>query len=197
VQALLPHAEVITRATHVRTTLLQASLRMVKANGHYERWCASADPLYREMIVESVAPAWLPIEAGLAHYLACDELGLDDAQLAKIGQGVGEQLQATMLGIAAKVARGAGMTPQGAATWVGKLWPRLCQGGSCQVAMLAPKDLSVEFRSVVLSKSRYFRGTCMGNVRAALKLLGTRALHVKALPYDAKHDRFTMHVSYV
>jgi hypothetical protein len=144
-----------------------------------------------------VAPAWLSIDAGLAHYLACDEFGLDDAELEKIGQGVGEQLQATLLGVAAKVARSAGLTPQVASAWFGKLWPRLCQGGSFQVMLLGPKDLSIELRSAVMPRSQYFRGTFMGNVRAALKMLGTKALHVRAKPYDAKNDRFTVHVSYV
>jgi hypothetical protein len=197
VQALLPHIDVITRATHVRSTLLQASLRMVRLSGNYDLWYASMDPLYRATIVESLAPTWLPIDAGLAHYLACDSFGLDDAALEKIGQSVGEQLQSTLLGLAAKLARTAGLTPDVAATFFGKLWPRLCQGGSFQLMLLGPKDLSIELRSAVMSKSRYFRGTYVGNVRAAIKLLGTRALHIKQLPYDEKSDRFTVHVSYV
>lgn len=170
---------------------------MVKLNGQYERWFANVDAQHRATIIEGVAPSWLPIDAGLAHYLACDQFGLDDAALDKIGQGVGEQLQSTLLGVAAKVARSAGMTPEVAAACFGKLWPRLCKGGSFQLMLHGPKDMSIELRSAVLSKSRYFRGTYMGNVRAAIKLLGTRALYIKALPYDEKADCFTVQVSYV
>jgi hypothetical protein len=197
VQALLPHADVITRATHVRSTLLQTSLRMVEQMGNYERWFANVDPLYRAAIIESVAPTWLPIEAGLAHYMACDALDLDDAALDKIGQGVGEKLQTTLMGVAAKMARSSGLSPEIAAASFGKLWPRLCQGGSFQVTKPGPKDMTIELRSAVMTKSRYFRGTFIGNVRAAIKLLGTRALYIKQLPYDEKSDTFTVQVSYV
>lgn len=194
---MLPHAEVITQATHVRSTLLQASLRMVRTMGNFERWYEHVDPLYRAAIVESVAPTWLPIEAGVSHYLACDSFGLDDTSMERIGQNVGEQLQTTLLGVAAKVARSAGLTPEIAASCFGKLWPRLCKGGSFQLLMHGPKDMSIELRSAVMSKARYFRGTYIGNVRAAIKLLGARAQYVKALPYDVKADRFTVQVSYV
>jgi hypothetical protein len=197
VHSLLPHADVITRATHVRSTLLQASLRMVKVHGNFERWLAAVDPHYRALIADSVAPSWLPIEAGMAHYMACDSFGLDDAALDHIGQNVGEQLQNTLLSVAAKLVRNAGVTPEAGAAAFGKLWPRLFQGGSFQLALLGRKDLSIELCSAVLPRSRYFRGTLIGNVRAAIKLLRTRALYIKQLPYDELSDRFTVHVSYV
>lgn len=196
-QSLLPHPNVIIRATHVRSTLLQTSLRMVRAHGNFERWTAAIDPQYRDLIADSLAPSWLPIEAGLAHYQACDTFGLDDAALDAIGQGVGEQLQSTLVSVAAKFARNAGVTPQAGAAAFGKLWPRLVQGGSFQLSLLGPKDMSIELRAAVLPRSRYFRGTLIGNVRAAIKLLGTKALYIKQLPYDERADRFTVQVSYV
>jgi hypothetical protein len=170
---------------------------MVEQQGNYERWLANVDPVYRSTIIECVAPTWLPIEAGLAHYLACDKFGLDDAALEKIGQGVGEKLQSTLMGVAAKMARSSGLSPEVATTAFGKLWPRVCQGGSFQVSKPGPKDMTIELRAAVLPKSRYFRGTFIGNVRAAYKLIGTRTLYIKQLPYDEKRDVFTVQVSYV
>jgi hypothetical protein len=196
VQHLLPEADVFQRATHVRSTLLQTSLRMVKSIGSYERWLASVDPLHRDMIIESVAPTWLPIEVGLAHYLACDTFGLDDPALDQIGQTVGEQLQSTWLSAATKMLRTAGITSQ-AAVRFGRFWPRICQGGGLQIALLGPKELNIALCDAVLPRSRYFRGTFVGNVRVAFKLLGTGVLYVKPLPYDEKNDRFTVRVSYV
>ena len=197
VQALLSHAEVITHATHVRSTLLQTSLRMVKLHGNYERWLAHVDPLHRDTIVESVAPSWLPIEVGLAHYQACDQLALSDTELDRIGQSVGAQLQSTLLSVAANVVRSAGATPEVVASCFGRLWPRLCQGGSLQLSKQGPKDLTIDLRAAVLSRSRYFRCTFVGNVRAGLNLLKLRALYIKMLPYDQKNDHFTVNVSYV
>lgn len=195
-QSLLPHADVITGATHVRTTLLQASLRSVRRFGNFQRWEAFIDPLYRDTILEAIAPAWLPIEVGLAHYRACDRFGLDDDELDKIGQGTGEKLQGTLLGVASKLARSAGVTPEAMAQCFGKLWPRLCMGGSCQFTAPRPGEIVVELRSAVLTKSRYFRGNFPGHARAGAQLIGQTISQIKMLPYDESVDRFTMQVSY-
>jgi hypothetical protein len=103
-----------------------------------------------------------------------------------------------LLSVAAKVARSAGFTPEAVATCFGKLWPRLVQGGNLQLVQLGPKELNIELRAAVLPKSGYFRGTYMGNVRAAIKLLaGVRVLYLKAAPYNEKQDCFTVQISYV
>jgi hypothetical protein len=102
-----------------------------------------------------------------------------------------------LLSVASKMLRTAGMTSQAAAACFGRFWPRVCQGGGFQITLLGPKELSIALCTAVLTKSHYFRGTFVGNVHVALKLLGTGVLYIKPLPYDEKNDRFTVRASYV
>lgn len=193
-QVSLGSVAVATRATHVRSTLLQQSLRGVRNQGNFQRWEAYIDPLHRDTILDAIAPSWLPIDVGLAHYLACDRFGEDDATLEKIGEGVGAQLQSTLLGVASKIALSSVISQETINSCFLKLWPRLCKGGQMDIAYKG-KIVTIELRGAVLSKSRYFRGTYLGNVRAGSKLFGQKLAGLRALPYDETNDLFTVQLS--
>ena len=190
-QASLSSSSSALGATHVRSTLLQQSLRGVRNRGHFERWEAHVDPAYRELILDSIAPGWLAIDVGLAHYQACDQLGLEDAALEQIGEGVGENLQSTLLAVAARVALASVLSQEVISTCFSKLWPRLFQGGQFDMSH-QNKTVTIELRGAVLSQSRYFRGTLLGNVRAGAKLFGQKVASVRALSYDARSDHYVV-----
>ena len=181
----------------MRSTLLQGSLQALKEFGLYERWNTQIGTAERDLIVESIAPVWLPVEIALAHYEACDRLEVDEAQMALIGAAVGTRVQGTLLSTAGKLARNAGVTPDVAARCFSPLWARLFQGGSLQIEQTGPKDLVLEFRQSVLTRCPYFRGTLCGNVGSATKLLGTKVSYTKQLSYDAGKDRLLVKLSWV
>jgi hypothetical protein len=196
-EILVPHAGVIVPVSQVRSTLLQGSIEGLKRHGSYQAWLGLVDPLYRDQLIEAIGPSWLPVEVGMAHYDACDRLALGDREIAEIGASVGERLQGTLLGIAAKIARNAGVTPEVAMQYFQRLWPRLFTGGSMQVKLTGRKDMTLELRGARLAQFRYFRGSFCGNVLAATKLLGVRTAHTRQLPYDAAQDRFVVQLSWV
>jgi hypothetical protein len=197
-ELLVPHVEPVLRASTVRSTLLQQSLKGLKLHGLYDRWCDQIEQSDRQRIVEAIAPEWLPIELGLAHYEACDRLDVDDDLLGIIGEGTGQRVQSTLLATSAKLAQTVGMTSSVAAHSFSRIWPRLFQGGSIEFVKVGPKDSRLEVRAAVLSRSRYFRAALCGNLRAAFKLVaGARVAYTKAQPYDASRDRFVVVLSWV
>jgi hypothetical protein len=196
-QILLAHTEPVGRVSAVRSTLLQGSLQGLKEFGLYERWRELLAATERDLIVDSIAPTWLPIEVALAHYEACDRLDVDEAQLMLIGAAVGARVQGTLLATAGKLARNVGVTPDVAARSFAPLWARLFQGGSLQIEQTGPKDLNLEFRQSVLTRCPYFRGTLCGNVKAGGQLLGVKAAYVKQLSYEPGKDRFVVKLSWV
>lgn len=195
-QVSLANVAVAARASHVRSTLLQQSLRGVRNQGNFQRWEAYIDPLHRDTILDAIAPGWLPIEVGLAHYMACDRFGEDDATLEKIGEGVGTQLQSTLLGVASKIVLSTVISQETINSVFLKLWPRLCKGGQMDITYNG-KIVTIELRAAVLPKSRYFRGTFLGNVRAGSKLFGQKLTALRALPYDETNDVFTVQLTHV
>jgi hypothetical protein len=196
-EVLVPHAGQVASVSQVRSTLLYQSVEALKRHGNYERWLTLVSPHFRDIIVESIAPSWLPVEVAVAHYRACDDLELSPREMLDVGLGVGERLQGTLIQVAVRMARTGGATPALGVICVQRIWPRLFIGGSFQAELVGPKDLQLEVRAAVLTRSSYFRGSMIGNLLAAMRVLGLRAPHVKLLPYDAQRDVYRVHMAWV
>src|SRR5690348_2644577 len=59
-------------ATAVRSTVVVTSLRALRSRGHFERYLELLDTSYRDPMLALTAGTWLPIDAALAHYTACE-----------------------------------------------------------------------------------------------------------------------------
>ena len=70
--------------THLRSTLLGASILALKHHGLYERYLAQLPDARRDEILLAVAGQWLPIELGEIHYNACDAMGLPEDEIVAI-----------------------------------------------------------------------------------------------------------------
>jgi hypothetical protein len=196
-EVIIAHRSPLTLATYVRSTLLQSSLAFLRERGHYQRYLAQVSSTHRETIVGSLAPVWLPIEAGVAHYRACDALQLDHKELVAIGEAVGDRIQGTFMKTLVQTARAAGATPWVLFKRFDRMWDRLFQGGSVEVVRVGPKDLTVEVAGAQLPQFEYFRTAFTGVVRAGFKFVGVRASYVHQSPWDARLDRFVMRAAWV
>jgi hypothetical protein len=183
--------------TQIRSSLLQSSLATLKQRGHFESWAEAVDPAYKEIIVESVAPTWLPIAVGIAHYQACDSLKLPQHELTAIGEAVGDRVQTTFLGTVTKVAQQAGVTPWASVAHFGRLWSRLFVGGSSQLARTGPKDLQIELHGLGLVRFQYFRNAYTGLVRAALMLFAARVAYVNVMRFQPSAEQMVVAASWV
>jgi hypothetical protein len=196
-EIIIPHAAVVVPAHSVRSTLIQSSLKFIRERGHFERYLGLLAPEHRETIVGSLAPTWMPIAVGIAHYRACDELQLDAAELIAIGEAVGDRIQGTFMKTLVQTARVAGVTPWLLFGRFDRLWGRIFEGGSVQVLKAGPKDIAIEVRGAQLSQFVYFRTAFTGVVRAGFKIVGVRASYVNQTPWESRIDRFTMHAAWV
>jgi hypothetical protein len=191
-EVIIPHQTPMRLATHVRSTLLQSSLATLRMRGHMERYLQLVDPVYRDEIIGSIAPGWLPIALGDAHYRACDALELGNDELLEIGEAVGDRMQGPYMDTLTRTARNLGVTPWLLLKRFDALWGRLFQGGSFELTKVGPKDLTIEIRGARLSSSSYFRRGFCGVVRAGYKYVGVRAAYVKIGGWDPRSDRFVM-----
>ena len=196
-EVIIAHLSPLKPASHVRSTLLQSSLSFLRERGHFESYVKLLSLEHRDTIVNSLAPTWLPLAVGVAHYRACDALRLDDEELVAIGQAVGDRIQGTFMKTLVQTARSAGVTPWVLFKRFDRMWERLFQGGSVEVVKVGPKDLTVEVRGAQLSQFQYFRTAFTGVVRAGFKFVGVRAAYVNQSPWDEKLDRFVMRAAWV
>lgn len=166
----------------VRGTLLVASLNVVKQAGLYDRYTRELPKEHEQTVLFSLASSWLPVDAVLAHYEACDRLGLSDELIAQNAAQVGERLGETFMANVLRSARLAGMSD---VSWtvlkqVGRVWDRVYAGGGCKVICTGPKDATLEFTGLPLAQCRYYRVAHLANVRALVGLF-TRTGFVRAV----------------
>jgi hypothetical protein len=197
VEKVIPHAPVIRDATHVRSTLLQSSINSLRDAGHFNRYIEILDPAYRETVLHTLAPTWLPIAVGVAHYGACDALKLDALQLRDIGERVGDRIQGTFLKTITRGVRAIGVTPWTLLNHFDRLWGRLFQGGSVELTRTGPKDVTIEIRNGIIPQFEYFRIGFSGVIRNGFNFVGVKNPHVNIVKWDPAKDSFSMHAAWV
>jgi hypothetical protein len=177
-----PSPSAVPPVTHVRSTLLAASILAIRSQGHLDAYLTHLPPALHDTVLHSVAGSWLPIEVAAAHYRAANDLGLRSEQQFELGRGVAERIQNSVLGTLVRVAKGAGVTP-----WIGleyfqRLWDRVLLGGSVAVYRLGPKEARAEGYGIpTLAEIPYFRSSFRGMFAGSGLLFCTR-MYITDLP---------------
>jgi hypothetical protein len=198
IETIIAHQPVIRPATHVRSTLLQSSISSLKDAGHFNRYVELLDPAHREAALRTLAPMWLPLAVGVAHYGACDALHLDEDQLHDIGERVGDRIQGTFLkSLLTRGARAAGITPWTLLNHFDRLWGRLFQGGSVEITRKGPKDVTIEICGAAVPRFEYFRLGFSGVIRNGFRFVGVTRVHVNIVRWNEQKDALTMHAAWV
>jgi len=171
----------VAPVTHVRSTLVAASILSLKSRGHLDAYLRNLPAPLHDTILSTVAGMWLPLEIGVAHYRAADALGLSVEEQLAVGSGVADRIQKSLLGTLARVAKGAGVTPWTALEYSPKLWSRVLQGGSVALYRLGPKEARVECHGAPdLAALAYFRNGFRG-IFLGSGALFCRKLYVQVL----------------
>ncbi len=181
--------------THFRSTWVLASLQAVRERGFGAAYLANLPPAHHEAITLGVASQWFPIDLVLAHYRACDGLGLTADQQTAFGRDVALKMQRTILGTAVRVAKNAGVTPWTIFAQFDRFWSRVAIGGAIAVYRLGPKEARAELLQCPVIDVPYFRRATAGVVLGITELFSERAF-VHMLP-GAKGSRAAFRVQWV
>jgi hypothetical protein len=160
---------------HVRSTLLLGGIASISAAGLLDAYAAVAPAKVRTTIQSSVAGMWLPIEIGVAHYAACDQLGISAEAAARIGRGTFERTKGLLLGTAIGLAKRAGVTPWSLVPHLQRFWLRGYDGGAIRATKLGPKEVRLDVLANPLLASRYYRAACRGLATGLLELVCQKA----------------------
>ncbi len=181
-----------SKVTQVRGSLIASSLSTLRERGLFERYERLLDPVHRDHVLYCVAASWLPIEVAMAHYGACEAMGLGDRELDALGNEVSKRIMGTFLATMVRSARHVGSSIP--LRQYPRLWDRLMVGGSCKVSMFGPKDAHIESYGVPMFSYRYFRVAYAGLVRGA-SLLFRSAAHVRVR--NTSDDSLVLDLSWV
>jgi hypothetical protein len=195
-EIVLAFPEPIAPVRHVRSTLLHGGLASLKAGGHYDAYVAAAPIAVREEIESAVAGMWIPVQTAVAHYLACDAMGLSAESAAQLGRGTFDRTKGLLLGTAIGVARTMGVTPMSYAPHLQRFWLRGLDGGGLQAVKTGPKELRIDVVGCPLLRSTYFRAGLRGLTTSLFELV-SRKVYVQEVPGGGPETAIALRAQWV
>lgn len=171
----------IAPASSFRSTWLSASVRSLRERGLLDRYLAHLPAELHDPILATVVGVWLPTSVAVAHYEACDALGLTQNEQVEIGREVSRNVHGTILGTVVRLATQAGVSPWSAFGTFGRLWDRIWVGGAVGVFKLGPKDARIEIIGWPCARVPYCR-VAMRGVMLGLTELFCQKAYVHEVP---------------
>ena len=175
----IPRAR-IPQATQFRSTWLSSSLSALRERNHFDRYVTLLPDEHRPAILQTVAGVWLPLDVCMAHYRACDQLGLGKREAWEIGVEVTRRVHGTSLALAFRLATQAGVTPWTVLAQMPRLWERVWRGGGVAAYKRGPKEALLEVVQWPPAGIPYVRQTMPAVVHGLVELFCTKAYVTEA-----------------
>ena len=178
----LPRPEAtLGAATAFRSTWVVSSLGTIRELGHEAAYFRNLPREHHETLTTAVAATWIPIDVAVAHYRACDALGLSSDEQIAIGRRVADKMKGTVFGTMVKMAREVGVTPWSFLGRIDRFWNRCGQGGGVETARVGPKEARLRLVACELGSVEYFRNAMSGVLQVGTELFCRQAF-VRELP---------------
>ncbi len=161
-EAVLALPAQVNPARNVRSTLIYQSIANVRAAGLFDPWLAEIPLPVQPALVDLVPGGWLPMSIALAHYSACDALGLTPDKLHAMGKATLDRVGTTIVGTMSQMARQPGVTPWTFFPNVQRYWQRGFDGGAVGIYVLGERDARLDVVGCPLVESTFFRGALRG-----------------------------------
>lgn len=174
-EVILPFPAHIQPVRAIRSTVIVGSFGVLREQGLFDAYAAALPAEARDLLVNTVAAVWIPLDLGLVHYAACDSLGLSADTVAKLGRGVFDKIRGTLLGTTVRMAREVGVTPWKVLPHLQRFWDRAYQGGGLSVTKLGPKEARGDVVQAPMCDSVYFRNALRGLLVGVLELFCRKA----------------------
>lgn len=165
----------IEPTTHVRSTLLCASIQSLRQRRHVDAYLANLAEHERAEMLAMPPGLWLPVERACVHYAACDRIRLEPAERQEIGADVARRIQQSLLSVIVRLTKEAGVSPWSVLTRTEKLRQPTWQGGGIQVTKLGLKDAHLEWVRQPCVRFDHFRLGFLGLVKGLCELYCRRA----------------------
>jgi hypothetical protein len=185
----------VSVVTQVRSTLIASSFLVLRARGHERAYLRHLPPALHDVVLQSVAGSWMPLDVGMAHYAAANAIGLSMEEQLDIGSDVAVRIQNSLLGTLVRVAKGAGVTPWTGLEHFQRLWDRLLDGGAGAVYRLGPKEARVEMHGVPLVEIPYFRNAWRGMFLGSASLFCAK-MYVTEIPRFGSKTSWALRLSW-
>jgi hypothetical protein len=176
-EALLPFPcprDEVPVGTRFRSTWLSASVALVKERGLFAEYLKHLAPEHKDAILHPVVGQWLEAEVAVAHYRACDALGLSEEEQVTMGRDAALRVHGPVLSVAVRMAASAGVTPWLAVSKVQSNFARIWIGGAAAIFKLGPKEARFEIAGFPPARVPYCRVALRGSLQALTALFAQK-----------------------
>ncbi|MGO8998431.1 MAG: hypothetical protein ACLQVI_34355 [Polyangiaceae bacterium] len=174
-ETIVPFPSPVVPARHARSTILLGSMASIRELGRFDEYTAHLPHVHRETLLSAIAGTWMPIEVALAHYEACEALGLPVERQVANGRVTFDKTRGTLMGTMVRMARESGVTPWTVCPYFQRFWERGYDGGGLSVTKLGPKEARMDVVQVQLNECRYYRHAVRGLATAVFELFCQKA----------------------
>jgi hypothetical protein len=185
----------VPRAKAVRGTLILQSQQVLRDAGLYDDYWRNVPSHRRDALHEPVGTSWCDIELAMAHYEACNGLGLSEQQVEELGRSVGTRINAVFLQSLKKLAGGA-VSPWFAWEHAPRIWARAWDGSAIGVDRTGPKDARIVIAGFPCAEVPYVKRALSGFFLRNTELFCARAF-VKPLATARGSESLAYSVSWV
>jgi len=193
---MVPFPVPLTALSEVRSTLLLASVHALRVAGYLDAYQARLDPQHRDAVLASVAGSWVPARVALAHYRACDALGLTSLEQMALGRQTGNGLRHHLTRAVGVLSRGVGVSPWLVFEQFDRFWARSFKGGGVSVVKHGPKEAEIVYAKCALLQSPYFRSALRGVALGLLEIV-TRRSFMSEVSFTATRHEARYRLSWV
>jgi hypothetical protein len=160
------HGSAVPPVTDVKSTVVVSAQRALRMRGHQEEYASYLSPQGRASLLGVPTGVWLPVSLMLEHYAAVERLHLDASTIEAIGGEVGERMNGSVLSIALRLSRQAGVTPWTALSTAHRMTELSWRGGDVAVYRAGPKDAIYVWAGQPCARVPYFVRSFCGLLRA-------------------------------
>ena len=189
---VVPLPEPVVSLAALRSTLILGSRESLRVAGFFPEYERHLDAAHARALDHLVPAAWVPVPLVLAHYFACDRLGLTPKQIENIGASTFERVKGTIVGTALRLAA----SPEGLLEALGRFWARGHDGSAIGVVLAGPKEARLRLVGSPLARSPYYRSAARGMVRGVLGAVA-RACYVHEVPGETTSSAMTLRAQWV
>jgi hypothetical protein len=175
-EIVVPLPELPERATAVRGTVLLASQDALRGAGHFDLYASRVEQDHRASLLAELVPnTWVDIERAMAHYRACESLGLPPAQVQALGGSTGDRINSVFVKSLIRLATGA-IEPWFAWKLSPRVWSRAWKGSAIGVRRLGPQEARVDVVGFPCAAIPYVRTSLAGFFTKNTELFCHRAV---------------------
>jgi hypothetical protein len=193
-EVVVPFPSPIVPLSEVRTIVLLSSHDALRKHNLFGAYLARLES-HRDALVSMSAGTWVPSDVAVAHYRACDRLGLSQTRAIELGRMVSQATHNVLASTALRMARELGATPWTLFEQADRFWMRAWKGSAISVVRVGPKDAHISIAGMPLATIPYFRFATGGFIAAIAEFVATKAF-VRHVASECTENKLGYHLAW-